>query len=150
MLDYTKPHYSGSGTYIGDDLFAHGGSGFFVSQAAMRTVFEYYTVHQREIEGTTESTGLEIVFLAVFEDAGLPHTNSWPIFQGDYPGVVPYANPNGRSSAEDEMRLWCYPSVSYHHVTTEVIEDLWRFKQQWFASDQKGKQPTAADDLSQY
>lgn len=29
LLDYTKPHYSGSQMYIGDVLFAHGGSGLF-------------------------------------------------------------------------------------------------------------------------
>ena len=138
MLDPTKPHYSGSGTYIGDDLFAHGGSGFFVSQAAMRAVVDYYTVHQKEIEEATDKHWAgDCVLGRVFKDAGFPLTNSWPILQGDYPGVVPYANPNGRSSAEDEMRLWCYPSVSYHHVTPEVIEDLWHFEQQWFASDQR-------------
>jgi hypothetical protein len=138
LLDHTKHHYSGSGTYIGDDLFAHGGSGFFVSQAAMRTVVNYYTAHQRKIEdATAKHWAGDCILGNVFRDAGVKFTNSYPIFQGHYPGRVPYAKKNGRSSEDDKMRLWCYPSASYHHVTPKVIEDLWDFEQQWFASDQR-------------
>jgi hypothetical protein len=138
MLDHTKPHYSGSSTYIGDDLFAHGGAGFFVSQAAMRTVVDYYDAHQKEIEDATDKHWAgDCVLGKVFKDVGVPFTNSWPIFQNKYPGIVPYAKSDGRSAVDDEMRLWCYPSVSYHHVTPKVIEDLWHFEQQWFASDQR-------------
>jgi hypothetical protein len=138
QLDHTKHHYSGSATYIADDLFAHGGSGFFVSQAAMRTVVNYYTTHQKEIEdATAKHWAGDCILGNVFKDAGVKFTNSYPIFQGHYPGTVPYAKPNGRSSEGDRMRVWCYPSVSYHHVTPNVIEDLWGFEQQWFASDQR-------------
>lgn len=49
-LDHTKPVYTGSQTYIGDDLFAHGGSGFAVSEPAMRKVVDYYATHKSEIE----------------------------------------------------------------------------------------------------
>jgi hypothetical protein len=138
QLDHTKHHYSGSATFIGDDLFAHGGSGFFVSQAAMRTVVNYYTAHQKEIEdATAKHWAGDCILGNVFKDAGVKFTNSYPMFQGHYPGTVPYAKPNGRSSEGDPMRVWCYPSVSYHHVTPKVIEDLWGFEQQWFASDQR-------------
>ena len=53
-LDHTRHHYSGSGMYIGDDLVAHGGSGFFVSQAAVQTVVNFYTAHQQEIKDATD------------------------------------------------------------------------------------------------
>lgn len=138
QLDHTKHHYSGSGTYIGDSLFVHGGSGFFVSQAAMRTVVKYYTAHQKEIEDVTaRHRTADCVLGNVVRDAGVKFTNSYPVFQGHYPGTVPYAEPTGRSSEDDPMRLWCYPSVSYHHVTPKVVEELWNFEQQWFASDQR-------------
>lgn len=38
LLDHTKPYYLGAGTCLGEHLFAHGGSGFVVSQPAMRQV----------------------------------------------------------------------------------------------------------------
>lgn len=142
QLDHTKHHYSGSGTYIGDDLFAYGGSGFFVSQAAMRTVVNYYTAHQKDIEdATAKHWAGDCVLGNVFKAAGVKFTNSYPILQGHHPGTVPYAKPDGRSSEDDPMRLWCYPSVSYHHVTPKVVEDLWGFEQQWFASDQRVRDP---------
>lgn len=142
-LDHTKHYYSGSATLIGDDLFAHGGSGFFVSQAAMRTVVNYYTAHQKEIEdATAKHWAGDCVLGNVFKDAGIKLTDSYPIFQGHYPGIVPYAKPSGRSKEGDRMRLWCYPSVSFHHVTPKVIEDLWNFEQQWFTSDQRVRDPS--------
>ena len=142
-LDHTKHYYSGSATLIGDDLFAHGGSGFFVSQAAMRTVVDYYTAHQQEVEdATAKHWAGDCVLGNVFKDAGIKLTDSYPIFQGHYPGIVPYAKPSGRSKEGDRMRLWCYPSVSYHHVTPKVIKDLWNFEQQWFTSDQRVRDPS--------
>lgn len=136
LLDHTKPHYSGSQMFIGDVLFAHGGSGFFVSQPAMKMVVDFYASHQEEIEKFTDGHWAgDCVLGKVFKDAGVPFTNSWPIFQGDYPGIVPYAKPDGRPVADVKTRVWCYPTVSYHHLSPEVVEDLWYFEQRWFKSN---------------
>lgn len=144
LLDYMKPHYSGSQMYIGDVLFAHGGSGFFVSQPAMRMVVDFYTPRQDEIESFTDGHWAgDCVLGKVFRDAGVPFTNSWPIYQGDYPGTVAYAKPDGRPIADPNMRVWCYPSVSYHHLSPDVIESLWHFEQQWFGNDEVVSRPSA-------
>ena len=104
----------------------------------MRTVVNYYTAHQKDIEdATAKHWAGDCVLGNVFKAAGVKFTNSYPILQGHHPGTVPYAKPDGRSSEDDPMRLWCYPSVSYHHVTPKVVEDLWGFEQQWFASDRR-------------
>lgn len=29
--------------------------------------------------------------------------------------------------------LWCYPTVSYHHLSPSVVEDLWNFEQDRFS-----------------
>jgi hypothetical protein len=52
-LDATKPIYAGKQMFIANDLFAHGGSGFVVSQPALRTVVDYYTSHKTAIEEFT-------------------------------------------------------------------------------------------------
>jgi hypothetical protein len=136
LLDHNKPHYSGSQMFIGDVLFAHGGSGFVVSQPAMKMVVEFYASHQEEIEKFTDKHWAgDCVLGKVFKDAGVPFTNSWPIFQGDYPGILAYARPDGRPVANEKTRVWCYPTISYHHVSPEIVEDLWHFEQGWFKSD---------------
>ena len=135
VLDYTKPHYTGSQMFIGNVLFAHGGSGFMVSQPAMRLVVEHYAGHKAEIEAFTDGHWAgDCVLGKAFTDAGVRFTSAWPIVQGDYPGIVPYARPDGRPVASESMRVWCYPTVSYHHVSPPVIDDLWGFEQQWIGS----------------
>lgn len=44
-LDHTKPYHMGSQNWIGDDAFAHGGSGFVVSNPALRLFVGYYATH---------------------------------------------------------------------------------------------------------
>ncbi|KAK5716590.1 hypothetical protein LTR15_009481 [Elasticomyces elasticus] len=133
-LDATKPHYTGSQMYIANVQFAHGGSGFMVSQPAMRLVVERYAAYKAEIEAFTDGHWAgDCVLGKAFTDAGVPFTDAWPIMQGDYPGIVAYAQPDGRPIADANKRVWCYPTVSYHHLSPTLVEDLWTFEQQWIA-----------------
>lgn len=121
--------------YIGDVVFAHGGSGFMVSQPAMRLVLDQYATHKAEIEAYTDGHWAgDCVLGKVFSEAGVHFSDAWPIIQGDYPGIVAYARPDGRPIADPNKRVWCYPTVSYHHVSPDIVEDLWLFEQQWLAS----------------
>ena len=52
--DHTKPHYAGDRINVGDIAFAHGGTGFIVSQPALRIVVEYYTAHKAEAEALVD------------------------------------------------------------------------------------------------
>ncbi|CAD0110287.1 unnamed protein product [Aureobasidium uvarum] len=134
VLDPSKPHYTGSIMFIGDTVFAHGGSGFMVSQPAMHMVVDQYAAHKAEIEAYTDGHWAgDCVLGKVFTEAGVKFTDAWPIMQGDYPGLVAYARPDGRPIADPNKRVWCYPTVSYHHVSPEMIEDLWKYEQQWLA-----------------
>lgn len=136
FLDHTQHYYIGSQTYIGDTLFAHGGTGFIVSQPAMRMVVARYNARQQEIESYTDAHWAgDCVLGKVFKDAGVKFTSAWPILQGDYPGLVPYARPDGRPIADSSMREWCYPVVSYHHMSPTDIRDMWNFEQEWLGSD---------------
>jgi len=130
-LDPTKPHYTGSQVFDGVANFAHGGSAFIVSQPSMRQLAEYYSKHKIDIEALTDAHFAgDAVLGRTFSDSGTPFTGSWPIMQGEDPGMVPYDKADGE-------RVWCYPAVSYHHLVPEAIEDIWHFEQQWIAISQQ-------------
>jgi hypothetical protein len=134
LLDPTEPIYAGSPTFVGGVMFAHGGSGFVVSQPALRMVVNHYATHKAEIEKFTDSHWAgDCVLGKAFTDSGIPLTNAWPAMQGDYPGIVQYAGAVG--SDEDTSRLWCGISVSYHHMSAAMIEELWVFEQDWAAKN---------------
>jgi hypothetical protein len=102
----------------------------------MKTVVEFYPSHQEEIkEFTDERWAGDCVLGQVFKDAGVPFTNCWPIFQGDFPGILAYARSDGRPVAKEKTRVWCYPKISYHHLSPEIVEDLWHSEQRRFESD---------------
>jgi hypothetical protein len=135
LLDHTNPYYMGAGTCLGEQLFAHGGSGFVVSQPAMRQVTQHYTAHSAEIEALTEREWAgDYVLGKAFDDAGVPCTDAWPHFQGDYPGLVAYAGPDGRYGPAASLREECVPTISYHHMSSGMIRGLWEFEQQWITA----------------
>jgi hypothetical protein len=134
LLDHTEPIYAGSPTFVGGVPFAHGGSGFVVSQPALRMVVNHYAAHKAEIEKFTDSHWAgDCVLGKAFMDSGIALTNAWPAMQGDYPGIVQYTEAVRRD--EDTSRLWCGISVSYHHMSTAMIKELWMFEQDWAAKN---------------
>lgn len=138
-LDPRDSIYLGSQMFIGSDLFAHGGSGFVVSQPAMRTLVAHYDHYRRDLEKFTDGHWAgDCVLGKAFADAGVGFTNAWPTTQGDYPGIVPYARPDGRPIADPNVRVWCYPVATYHHVSPATIEDLWNFEQSWIKEQKVG------------
>ncbi|GAB1731871.1 hypothetical protein NU195Hw_g5188t1 [Hortaea werneckii] len=131
-LDPTDLIYAGSQMFISGVLFAHGGSGFIVSQPAMQRVVDHYSVHKAEIEEFTDGHWAgDCVLGKAFTDSGVPFTNAWPAIQGDYPGLVPYARADGRSVPDESLREWCYPTISYHHMSPVMTQQLWSFEQEW-------------------
>jgi hypothetical protein len=135
LLDPTEPHYLGAGTCMGDHLFAHGGSGFVASRPAMLMAAQYYATNKAEIETDTDQQWAgDFVLGKSFNDAGVSTTDAWPHFQGDYPGLVAYAGPDGRYAPAASLREWCVPTISYHHMSSDMIESLWDFEQQWISA----------------
>lgn len=133
-LDHSRPYYTGVEIYIGTVGFAHGGSGFIVSQPAMQLVVDHFDTHQQELEAFTDGHWAgDCVLGKAFADAGVSLTGAWPITQGDYPGIVPYIAPDGRPMPPLDARIWCNPTVSYHHMQPDMIEDLWKFEQEWLS-----------------
>ncbi|GIZ49311.1 hypothetical protein CKM354_001234300 [Cercospora kikuchii] len=134
-LDHTKAIYAGSPSFIADELFAHGGSGFIMSQPALSSVATYYASHKPEIEQLTDGHWAGDCVLGIFtRRSGVQFHNFWPHFQGDYPGLLPYARADGRPVMDDKLREWCYPTISYHHMSSHMIRDFWQFEQEWAKS----------------
>lgn len=125
-LDSTKPYYIGGQIWIADIEFAHGGTGFAVSKPAMKNIVEMFQQKQTAWEQFTDNHWAgDCVLGKAFKDSGTSLTRAWPIWQGDDVGKMDF------DRREKSFRLWCMPSVSFHHLGPGVVEELWRFEQRW-------------------
>lgn len=128
-LDETKPYYLGGQAWIGDVQFNHGGTGFIVSNPAMKNVVKMFQDRQTEWEEFTDHHWAgDCVLGKAMKDSGSPPLGTWPFWQGDDPGHVTWWREDG-----PDKRLWCAPAVSYHHVGPNVIEELWEFEQEYIS-----------------
>lgn len=135
-LDASNPYYIGAQNEIDDVIYAHGGSGFAISRPALEAAVALYVENKADWEAFTASqwAGDCVLGKALF-DSGTKLTWAWPIFQGKDIGDMNY------SHVDFEKRLWCYPSVSYHHTTPSAIGDLWHFEQTRIAQHGEGRRP---------
>ena len=128
-LDWTKPYYVGGQIWIGDIEFGHGGAGFMVSRPALEQVVAEFVERQQYWEDFTNGHWAgDCVLGKTFKDSGTPLLRAWPIWQGDDIGNMNYARD------DNSRRLWCSPTVSYHHLSPFAVEDIWNFEQEWIAS----------------
>ena len=133
-MDPTQPHYHGNQMAISGDLFAHGGSGFIVSNKALRMVVDHFHEYKDSIESFTDIHWAgDCVLGKAFRESGVPFTYSWPILQTDHVGMLPFTKEDGQQIDDPHKRPWCYPAVSYHHLSSDWVEDLWQFEQQWLS-----------------
>jgi hypothetical protein len=134
MLDHTIPQYHGAGACLGKHNFAHGGSGFVMSRSAMAQVVEHYSTHKAEIEKfiDLERAG-DYVLSKQLEAVDIHFQSAFPHFQGDYPGLLPYANSDERG--QKGTRKWCFPTISYHKMSSDMIRGLWDFDQKWLVAN---------------
>ncbi|KAF2798962.1 glycosyltransferase family 31 protein [Melanomma pulvis-pyrius CBS 109.77] len=126
-FDATKPYYIGKHLYINDIEFGYGGAGFVLSNPAMRKVSEHRSVRIREYEDFTANHWVGDCALGkILEDVKVPLHRAFPHFQADSPATMDPA------TTKIDRNAWCYPAVTYHHVSPSEIEELWRFEQDWY------------------
>ncbi|KAL1859126.1 hypothetical protein Plec18167_007494 [Paecilomyces lecythidis] len=123
-LDARQPHYLGTETQIADVIFAHGGSGFMLSNPAMRRAADQRAAHASELdEFVNIHWAGDCVLGKVLADAGVPLRFTWPLLQ------------NSRLAEVDTLttdfyrKPWCFPAIGYHHMSPEEIEFMWQFEQ---------------------
>ncbi|KAJ4366480.1 hypothetical protein N0V83_008116 [Neocucurbitaria cava] len=126
-FDSSKPYYIGKHLYINDIEFGYGGAGFALSNPAMRKVSEHRLPRVSEYEEFTKTHWVGDCALGkVLEDVKVPLHRSFPHFQGDSPATLDPA------VAKLDRDLWCFPTITYHHVSPAEIEELWQFEQVWY------------------
>jgi len=118
MLDHTKPFYTGSQNWIGDVEFAHGGSGYIVSQAAARILADENEEKAKEhISFAAHECCGDMVLAHAFHDNNIALNGSWPNIQGSTPDTLDY-----------DDNKWCHAAMTFHHTTAAQTEELWKLE----------------------
>ncbi|ODM18527.1 hypothetical protein SI65_06399 [Aspergillus cristatus] len=126
------PLYIGTETQIADVIFAHGGSGFIVSNPAMKRVVDEYSVKSNEIHAYTAGHWAgDCVLGKILLDVGVPLHFSWPMLQNTAVAELDEFSP------DFYRRPWCYPAVAFHHLSALDIQSLWEFEQKRYKESRK-------------
>ncbi|KAM4059198.1 glycosyltransferase family 31 protein [Hirsutella rhossiliensis] len=121
QLDPDEPHYIGSVAYVGYVPFAHGGSGYLVSQATMSKLFKGQdkVANRWDQRVTRECCGDFVFALALKNETDTDVRNAWPTINGEKPHTLPYAK-----------KEWCQPIVTMHHAGAEEVSELYAFEKE--------------------
>ncbi|KAI4622729.1 uncharacterized protein J4E87_006296 [Alternaria ethzedia] len=126
-FDDSKSYYIGKHLFINEVEFAYGGAGFALSTPAARKVSAQRSPRISEYEDFTKTHWVGDCALGkVLEDVNIPLHRAFPHFQGDSPATLDPA------TSKIDRDLWCYPAVTYHHVSPTEIQELWSFEQDWY------------------
>ena len=128
-FDHTRTYYLGSPMQIGDMLFGYGGAGVILSNKAANVLHSYRAEAQEELEEMTSNEWAGDCALArALAETHIPLTWSWPMMMTSRPWEIDHFSEGyGRQP-------WCYPVVTYHHMSPSDIEEMWRFDRGWFRS----------------
>ncbi|KAI1471022.1 glycosyltransferase family 31 protein [Daldinia caldariorum] len=98
--DPSKQHYVGSVALLNDFAFAHGGSGYVLSQATMRDLAVNHPgiANQYDMKATKSCCGDYVLGVALNETLGIGVKQAWPTINGEKPYTIPYG-----------PREWCHP-----------------------------------------
>ncbi|KAJ5913728.1 hypothetical protein N7504_002611 [Penicillium tannophilum] len=127
-LDSRKKLYLGNQMQIGEDVFAHGGSGIVLSHAAMHGVADEYLAHMDDWHFQTNIHWAGDCILGMALKAiDIPLTWAWPHVTGQSIWEQDAINEAyGRQQ-------WCYPPFTFHHMTITDIEMMLDFDMKWHA-----------------
>ena len=130
MLDASQPLYLGHQMRIGEITFAYGGSGFVISNPAMRTLVEHCETHQESLDQFTGTHWAgDCVLGKAMLDAGIPLSFSWPTLLGDALVDLDLKSRIG----PDQIPLWCHYATTYHHLSPSDVVEYNEFERE-FAS----------------
>ncbi|CRG83366.1 hypothetical protein PISL3812_00717 [Talaromyces islandicus] len=117
--DFHQLYFFGREEKVADRRFAHGGSGYVLSNAALRHAVDYLEPRMQEyLDLTNEVIYGDISLGWMLADSGIELTDAWPLFQGESPDRIQYT--------ED---IWCQPVLTQHHMSSHAIASLWMLEQ---------------------
>ena len=110
--------YLGSETMLGNEIFAHGGTGYVISYAAAKkAVIDHPEMeHNYEDYATRDCCG-DYVVSRVMNDIGVKLTYERGRFQGE-----PWYG------LRWDKGTWCSKILTFHHVGQGDIQELWEFE----------------------
>lgn len=121
-----KALYLGSPVWPADGtvIFAHGGSGFVLSRAAMRRLNsdvpdEMLGGYEYGIKVSEWCCG-DQVLAEVLKRKGINLRGYWPMFNGEKPSTLFF---------DDES--WCQPILTFHHLASSEVTELWTEEKHW-------------------
>ena len=113
-----KPYYIGSPTYL-DIEFAHGGTGYIISQEAMsRGVGKHPDISKKYDKDVHGLCCGDRMIGKVMLDERIKLTRAWPMLNGEKPLTLPYGG-----------NQWCQPVLTMHHATAQEVSQVWNFEQ---------------------
>jgi len=125
-MDPKKPLYLGAQNVVGPTTFAHGGSGFIISRAAVKKMEDRRKKMSArkyddrwELSTSLSCCGDEVVARALME-VDVELTPSWPRLQGERVHTLDWTG-----------KHWCTPAITWHHVTPSQVDSMWRFQNEW-------------------
>jgi hypothetical protein len=116
--DPKEPYYIGSPTYL-DIEFAHGGTGYVISGAAMQKAVSDHMDIDKYDEAVRSICCGDAMIARVLLDEGIKLTKAWPMFNGEKPLTFPFSKSH-----------WCQPIITMHHLTAQEVSQVWNFDQQ--------------------
>ncbi|ROW06776.1 hypothetical protein VMCG_04145 [Cytospora schulzeri] len=127
-LDPSKERYIGSPTLIGSTPFAHGGSGYVMSGAAMKEfVGKNPGVADRfDLRVKNECCGDYMFAVALSETIGIKVESIWPTINGEKPSTLPFGHNH-----------WCQAIATMHHMNSEEVSEFWEFERRRYAKNQR-------------
>ncbi|CAN8104016.1 unnamed protein product [Discula destructiva] len=127
-LDPAEERYLGVPTVIGDKLFAHGGSGYVVSRAAMKEFVgkQPGIANKWDVDIRNHCCGDFVFAQALNESLGILVEGFWPLSNGEKPFSTPYG-PN----------TWCHAVGMMHHMNSEEISSFWEFERKRYRTNPK-------------
>ncbi|KAM3067334.1 hypothetical protein ACMFMG_005308 [Clarireedia jacksonii] len=122
-LDSTKPLYLGAGVMMGPTHFAHGGSGYILSNAAMNRLMGPEQPRGLAASWDAKMDGEccgDVALAKALKEQGVKLTQAHPFLNGYKPSTFTYG-PNDH---------WCQPVITMHHLAPHEISSVWRFERQ--------------------
>lgn len=127
-LDASQPLYLGHEMQTGDVVFAYGGAGIVMSNAAVQKLVEHRAVNKAFYDDyTTHQWAGDCVLGKALADVGVNLKWSRPTLLGDSVATVDFNSTFGSSTA----RPWCYYATSYHHLTPSDVVQYANFERTW-------------------
>lgn len=128
--DPNEPLYLGRGEPMKKEegegfYFAHGGTGFVLSRAAM---YDFCVTHKGLASRWDQRIpdlwfGDYVVAKALKEELNLNLTSAAPQFSGDKPMSLPIG-----------AGIWCKPVITQHHLRSEEVQSLWMLEKDFYAN----------------